>query len=195
MKLQTAKALANAVIELLKPACIEIEVAGGVRRQKAEPHDIEIVCLPKIGTRGDLFGTAMSFYSPLEELLSDLLYTNGVGLALDQAVRRNGQKYKRLTFHGEVVELFIADMNNYGNIMAIRTGDAEFSHALVTPRRHGGLMPAHLAQHSGYLWRGTDKIACPSERDFFRALSVQWIEPPFRNLANARNLARHVEGE
>jgi DNA polymerase/3'-5' exonuclease PolX len=141
----------------------------------------------------DLFGQAMVYFSPLEELLTDLLCMDGVGLTLDQKVRRNGQKYKRLVFRGEVVELFIADADNYGNILTIRTGDAEFSHALVTPRRAGGLMPGHLAQHGGYLWRGAEKIACPTEEDFFQALGIQWIEPKFRNAANARNLARHVE--
>jgi DNA polymerase/3'-5' exonuclease PolX len=53
MNLQQATAIANEVIDLLKPACLKIKVAGGTRRQKAEPHDIEIVCLPQIGVRGD----------------------------------------------------------------------------------------------------------------------------------------------
>lgn len=193
MKLSEAERLTHGVIELLSPTCVKVEVAGGIRRRKAEPHDCEIVCLPQMGVSGDLFGTATVEFSPLEEHLRELIHHGA--LAFDQRVRRNGPRYKRLLVRGEVVELFIASADNYGNILAIRTGDADFSHALVTPRRMGGLMPGHLRQRDGYLINLYDhdaRIPCPTEQNFFDALGIPSVEPPFRNAANARNLARHA---
>ena len=48
MKYETAVAYANEITDLLRPFCTRIEIAGGVRRHKESPHDIEIVCIPRI---------------------------------------------------------------------------------------------------------------------------------------------------
>ncbi len=46
MELEKAKAIADQVIKRLSPYCSRIEVAGSIRRQKAFPHDIDIVLIP-----------------------------------------------------------------------------------------------------------------------------------------------------
>lgn len=195
MKLSQAEVIAGEVVKLLAEACAQIWVAGSVRRRKTEVHDIELVAVP----RGELvsqapllpgFGTVLAGTSPLEVRVSELI--DGGLLAYDHQVRRNGAKYKRFILHDQVVELFIASPDNAGNILALRTGDSDFSHALVTHRREGGLLPGHLVQRDGYLWHGGERIPCPDEKTFFAALGVHPIEPQFRNAANAKNLARHV---
>ena len=47
MELQQAQALAEELASGLEPGCTRIEIAGSVRRGKPEPHDLEIVAIPK----------------------------------------------------------------------------------------------------------------------------------------------------
>lgn len=72
-----------------------------------------------------------------------------------------------------------------GAILAIRTGPADFSHWLMTPRSKGGGMPAYLREKNGALWRIEESgsptmIATSEESDFFAALGIHWIEPQYR---------------
>ena len=143
-----------------------------------------------------MFGAA-TVRNELEDLIHQLV---GAGsLEFDMQVRRNGPRHKRLLIREGfkhwnsvacVLDLFIADEANWGNTLAIRTGDADFSRMLVTPRRAGGLMPGHLAQHDGSLWHGDERIDCLTEERFFEALGLAWVEPQVRNIATAHDLAR-----
>ena len=47
MELTKAREIADRIVVLLKPYCARVEIAGSIRRRKADVHDIEIVCLPK----------------------------------------------------------------------------------------------------------------------------------------------------
>lgn len=47
MILSRAKVLAEEVRQVLAPYCEQIEIAGSIRREKAEVGDIEIICIPK----------------------------------------------------------------------------------------------------------------------------------------------------
>ena len=55
MRLDEATAIAERVVEILRPHCDRIEVAGSVRRGKPEVGDIEVVCIPRTTVSG-LFG-------------------------------------------------------------------------------------------------------------------------------------------
>lgn len=178
MLLAEAQALAERVVDMLKPACLKIEIAGSVRRRKPVVGDIEIVALPIVEVQPDMFGASDTVASKLEYLIGELL-ENG-NLVLDKVIRRNGEKYKRFREAGIAIDLFIADPGNYGNILAIRTGDSSFSKALVTGRRDGGLMPTNLKQRDGYLWRGNERIDCSDEVTYFIRMDMGWIDPPMR---------------
>ena len=91
------------------------------------------------------------------------------------------------------LDLFIADEDNLGNILAIRTGNAEFSHQLVTPRNQGGLMPSYLKQKDGYLWNGNNQIVCRTEQEFFDALGIPFVEPRERNEQAASEIKRGLK--
>ena len=47
MELQKAYKIAQQLVHVLKPHCARIEIAGSIRRMKAQVGDIEIVCIPK----------------------------------------------------------------------------------------------------------------------------------------------------
>ncbi|MCC7208347.1 MAG: hypothetical protein IT323_13650 [Anaerolineae bacterium] len=206
MNLQQAQEIVSSLIVCLAPACEQISVAGSVRRQKADVKDIEIVCLPiyEAEPQAGLFAgvdfpdePADRYALKLEDTLSRMR-ANGV-LAFDPHVKRNGDRYKRFVVNMPrerlpalhiALDLFIADRGNFGNTLAIRTGDAEFSHLLVTPRRLGGLMPGNMRQRDGYLWAGDERVDCKTERDYFGVLGLTWVEPQFRNKTTAIKLAR-----
>lgn len=201
--LALAMRAAEELVELLRPACEEIRVAGSIRRQKEEVKDVELVALPLFEPAPSLFGDmAGEKLSALEGRIATLLEEGRV--FFDPKLRRNGEKYKRLVYywqHGGVktafkVDLFIADSQNFGNTLAIRTGDSDFSKALVTLRKYGGLMPSYLKQTGGYLMRGSSIMACRTEESYFSALGVLDVpEPEHRTAALAARLAKALAPE
>lgn len=193
MDLKTATKYANEFIDLIADGCVLAEIAGSIRRQKAEVKDIEIVALEKsFDVLGyDIFGYRTpetdTHYSHLKDTLQTLI---GNKFDYDHTVKRNGDKYKRFIYRGMAVDLFIAETKNFGNTMAIRTGNAEFSRLLVTPRNKGGLMPSYLHHKDGYLWSGGNRITCISEPDFFDTLEIPFVEPQERNETAANEIKR-----
>jgi DNA polymerase/3'-5' exonuclease PolX len=61
MKYQEALKIAQETVELLRPHCERIEIAGSIRREKPEPNDIEIVAIPKPYEVG-LFESGLAVY-------------------------------------------------------------------------------------------------------------------------------------
>ena len=47
MTLEFAQEMAEALVELLAPACERIEIAGSIRRKKPNPNDVEVVAAPR----------------------------------------------------------------------------------------------------------------------------------------------------
>jgi hypothetical protein len=203
--LPEARRVAERILTLLAPVCTEIAIAGSVRRGKPEGiKDIEIVALPDWTVPRAAFGEP-AYRNKLERHL-DTLYRGGVLHPGD----KDGPRYKTLVYQGVKVDLFLTDDDNWGNQLAIRTGDSDFSHALVTDENYGGLMPTMLKQKGGYLWRlsdyqgvrdartpvgpqyGDEKIPCPDELAFFAALGFRAVpDPTVRDGAFARALARN----
>lgn len=172
--------------KLLADSCERFEFAGSLRRSAgdvdARISDLEIVAIPKpVKLR---FGVAAERQvNALESMLLDLIQAG--------AIRRNppdlaryawGDRYKK--FWIDVaggwfqVDLFLADARNWGAIYTIRTGPWEFSRALVTHIRY----KTPYVQDGGYLRvQATGEIVpVASERDYFAASGVQWIEPAQR---------------
>jgi len=195
--LATAERVAANVVALLRPACAEIAVVGSIRRRREMVKDIEVVVRPK--PAAPTFGEPRSAVSALEALLPNLVRLGELAKCPDPKRRLDGPKQKRLWFPhpGIVVELFIADRDNFGNMVVIRTGDFEWSRALVTKWSSGGLMPKGLLHDEGYLWRlGKQKVSCPSELDFFVALGIEEPPQPYaRDLQAAKRLRAQLARE
>lgn len=192
----------------LRPACTRLEVAGSVRREKQDPKDIELVAIPVIEIEPlvDLFDhiVEVSLMDHLEDRLQELLKpAAGWTWELDGELPRNGPRYKRLRHKalGICCDLFLTTERGWGGAMAIRTGPADFSQALVTLARRQG---KHVAD--GYLIHGHPKprrqisgfddreeeYPCPEgescpliiptleEADFFAALELPYWDPAAR---------------
>ena len=166
MKLAEAKQIAKKYAEILKPYCERIEIAGSIRREKPEVRDIEIVCIARIEKYPTLEGRS---------ILEEFLARGEIHFPwIHWEILKNGPKYKQILLpEGVKLDLFIANKDNFGNIVLIRTGNMEFSKWIMGTRTR----QVGLVQKDGYLWRGEERLSCPEEEDVFRLLRVDWIEP------------------
>lgn len=181
MKLDFAEELANKLKERLAPGCVRIEVAGSVRRKKPQPHDIELVVIPRFEERpANLFDTARV------NLVEACLYEMSIAgvLAFDCDIKRNGPKHKRLRHlqTGMIIELYMAQPDNWGLIYALRTGPGDFNKTLVTHISYGGALPLDMAMAQGSLWRRGVKLTMPTEEGFFAEIGVPCWWPEMRTL-------------
>lgn len=157
---------------ILRKGCARIEPAGSIRRERETIGDIEIVCVPAPMT--DLFGKEFYTAGYLEALLREAGFREFV---------KNGELYKQFFFerYQVNVDLFITTPPQWGLILALRTGPAEWSHRLVTKRNRGGLCPSWMTVQDGRLWDGQgNAIDTYEEADVFRAMGLEWVEPKER---------------
>ncbi len=172
MEYSKALLIAQTLVGRFESACERIEIAGSLRRQRPEVHDIDICLVPRRIQRTDLFGQPNGEISLLDERLG------GIG-----EFKLNGPRHKHvwLPDHEIHVELWIVlPPAQWGVILAIRTGPADFSKWLVMARQHGGAMPSYLKCQDGVIWNGKTPIAAPEEPDFFQLLELPWMEPKNR---------------
>lgn len=158
MKLQQAQQIANQVKQMLAPHCHRIEIAGSIRRQKPEVNDIEIVATPKPYQVG--------------------LFEDGIASVINQWPKVKGElpcKYtQRIHPQGIKLDIFFATKENYGLILAIRTGSAEYSHKTLAATW------SKLGYKSidGILHNPSGKpIPIPEEINLFNLLNIPYLEP------------------
>ncbi len=201
MELNVAREIGMAVVEAMSPACDRVMMAGSVRRGKAEPKDVEIVYIARmVEEQVDLFNVAEM---PATEGLIGELVDRGFW-CFDDQVKRNGPLHKRMVmgwlpppvgWDGRVViELYRARPENWGLILALRTGPVEFNRLLVT--RLTGAMPADMQMYAGQLWRRGKALETPTEEIFFEEVGVPCWAPEERSAVKlARWLWERGRGE
>lgn len=164
--LPEAERIARGMAGSLSPFCVRVEVAGSIRRKAAEVGDIEIVCIPKY--EKDMFGDETNV-SRLE----------GIDWSIYGTVIANGPRMKKIFLRqGIQLDLFIVmPPAQFGYIFLLRTGPADYSHRIVTPRNKRGLLPSHLVCDEGAIWSHGDICPTPEESDVFRLLSLPYVEP------------------
>jgi len=179
MQLQETERIARDLLLTLAPYCERIEIAGSVRRRKPQVKDLEIVYISRVDAIA--FNTLFAVETPLIDLALRHLIDAG-DLDWDQQVKRNGPKYKRLVYRQQlVVELFAATPQNWGYILALRTGPAEFNQALVSPPWKGGIKPLDVSFVDGVVHRNGQPVDVPDERAFFDLFNLPVIDPAARD--------------
>lgn len=163
--------MAEYVKGLLEPYCERIAIAGSLRRRRSMVGDVELVCVPKVSF--DLFGNNCYLDTMITHVIE-----NGEGRRLVA----NGPKYKKFMFNGVSIDLFLVKPEEWGVAMAIRTGSADFSRALVTPRRKGGLLPSDMRVKDNRIWHGKRVYETPEEIEVFKILKLDWIVPEDREM-------------
>lgn len=185
LTLARAAEWANHFAARLAPVCERVLVAGSIRRRKPEVGDVEVVCVPRIeqiATPGDLFtGPGV--------VERDLLLAELDRLVADRALYigpRQGPRFRQYRvppLDGACLDLFVVrPPAQWGAIVAIRTGPADYSQWLVTHARRRGLVQVqgHL-EKDGFIAPGGQRVIdTPTEESFFDALGLDWVAPELR---------------
>lgn len=177
LPLAEARALAEEVAALLGQGCERIEIAGSIRRERPTVGDLEIVCIPRVIETIDLFGADTGEYvNVLDKQVGAELSKGTFGTRPDKNGRAAvGERYKRLTYRGVGLDLFsVLPPAQWGVILLIRTGSAEFSHHFVSH-----LPPGYRVQN-GALWRDSVLLPTPEEEHVFAAVGRRWVPPTER---------------
>jgi len=158
-ELKRARQIAEKYLNLLKPFCSRIEIAGSIRREKPEVKDIEIVCIPF-----DVEGFVA--------LVKQWPKVKG---------EPTGKYTQRRLPEGIILDLFMAEERNWGLQMVIRTGPAEFNRSWLYHAKEKG-----LRCEGGFLrdyresGRNGQMVECREEKDLFRLIGMNYIAPKYR---------------
>ena len=141
----------------LRPFCDRIQIAGSIRRQKANVKDIEIVAIPN-----DRFQLGL-IVNRWKKIRGDV----------------GGKYIQRILPEGINLDLFFASEKNWGHILAIRTGSAEYSHLILAI----GWVIAGYKSIDGTLHKGSNPIEVREEADLFRLIGLDYVEPQYREVS------------
>jgi DNA polymerase/3'-5' exonuclease PolX len=166
MELAQAQTIAQRIKAELAPHCERIEIAGSIRRRKPEVKDVEIVCIPKT-IRGGLFGDLIERSPGFRRTVDQWTPIKGLS---------HGKYTQRRLPDGLVLDLFTATPENWGLILAIRTGSAEFSHNVLA----AGWVRRGYSSRDGTLYHGDEPVEVREEPDLFRLIALPWVEPERR---------------
>ena len=177
--------VAQGVVYHLTDKCVRIEIAGSVRRKRKDVGDIEIVCIPQVvRPQTDLFGNdsgpmKVPLYNHVRNV--DWLRPRLNSMGKPQAM---GKRYMAMIdiCTGIPIDIFIVlPPAQWGVIMTIRTGSADFGAKLLQAARRRG-----FRRENGQLIDIRSKgkrerhLETPTEKSFFDAINVAWVDPEDR---------------
>jgi DNA polymerase/3'-5' exonuclease PolX len=175
--LPEAARIAAAIAADLAPYCDRIQIAGSVRRRKEVVGDIEMVAIPRYAPAG-LFGDCTA------NLLWEHLHASDA-YRFAKGDHPAGRYYQlALPIHaGMQLDLFLAQPDNWGLTLLVRTGSAAFSTAMLArwKRRQGigrdlpGSVDGRLVTREGQV------VPTPEEETVFQLLGMQPVPPERRS--------------
>lgn len=177
LPLHLAHAVALALVATLRPACLRVEIAGSIRRKRADVGDVEVVAVPRMEQ-----GVPVAMFEPAPEISAldpVLARLQAEGRVVPHPTDpKNGERYKKLWLPkaGLQLDLFIVTLATWGPQFAIRTGPVEYSKRLVTALNHKGWR----CERGTVYDREGEPVPCPEERDFLAACGEPWTEPEHR---------------
>lgn len=185
--LNEAMRAAERVVELLRDGCERIEIAGSIRRASVDVKDIEIVCVPKFG-RGLFDEKAFDLLNETVRLRrreKKLQWrTRNGAMGAPEPDDLTDRKYYALGTVEDApwpIDVFcVRPPAQWGAIMAIRTGPAEYAQRLVTNAHKQQLKCIDGRLVSIALKTNGVERATPDERDFIEACGMPYLSPNLR---------------
>ena len=169
MELEKAKAIAEGLESLLKPACDRIIIAGSIRRRKPFPNDIELLCIP-------------NFLDGVDQLDREIgaLFIQGIlGYRLNKLGSRVYGAKNKLLVHkatGLPVDIFSTDRECWVMSLIVRTGPKDFNIKLAKAAHRKGLHM--LAYGPGFrVGDGPTVLTADFERGMFEYVGWPYLEP------------------
>jgi len=176
MDINLAKPFADQVLTDLRPHCHRAEIAGSVRRMKANVKDIELVA-------------QVRDWEPAFRALEKWGYfiKPGCPEITPWAPKANARYLRMMLNNGLKLDLFITSPENWGALFMMRTGSG------VGPDGNPfeGFVPGMFSRWKKVSGGGRmigghptlpdgRKVIVREESDYFRICGVQWVEPEER---------------
>lgn len=165
------------------------EFAGSLRRAKPFIRDIDHVLIPRLTrarrSEATLFDLGEEVVCRVGHACAALVSEGTFRWGRDGAGREaRGPRLYRLEYAGRRHELWLASRENWGAILAIRTGPATLSRLVVTRMRRFGYLMVNGRLHrqsvssdSGSRGVILDAVDCPDEATFFQAAGMDCLQP------------------
>ena len=177
--------LATKIVEVLRPFCQRIEVAGSLRRRKAEVGDIEILYIPRmtrVRNPEALFGDELIELNAVDLELAEMLKEG----SLEKRLNVNGsptwgaeKKLARAVKTGIPVDFFATTEKNWFNYLVCRTGGAESNMEIASAAKRQGFKWNSCGSGFTQTW-GTGEtkfVVINSEREVFQFVGLPYKEP------------------
>jgi DNA polymerase (family 10) len=160
---RVAFSLAKKIVAELAPACDRIEIAGSLRRNRPQVHDIDIVGLPS--------GDGSVWRTALENMV-----TRGSLIPV-----RRGDKVQCYIAAktGIRVDIYRAEQRTWATLLLIRTGSREHNIRLAQRARELGMKLR--ASGDGIETGPGDVLDVHSEEEIFSLLKLPYLIPEQRS--------------
>lgn len=162
----------------LSSCCERLQFAGSLRRLAPEVNDIEIVAIPRIAVERNLLDEIVAEYLLLDDWIADFVQGGVI------SVSKNGPRWKQFTLlpDGPKFDLFLVrPPAQWGVILALRTGPADYSKWLVSHQPFGACPPG-LRFEAGGIYRNDVLIPTPEEAALFDLLGQPLLPPEERKV-------------
>ncbi len=141
-------------MQILHPLCERIEIAGSIRRRKAEVHDVDLVLIPKLLV--DIVG----------------ILQNKLGAKLE----KRGSRIVSLKINDIGVDLNLATKKTFTPLLLFRTGSWQHNQKLAIIAKRKGL------KFSPYgVFKDGKRIDDNTEEGIFSVLGENYVLPEERN--------------
>jgi len=154
-----ARSLGERILDIIEPLVDKSEIAGSVRRCKAQVHDVDVVVIPK----------ALTFPATV---------ANKIKGEIGGSVVKAGPKILQMNVLGRQVDLYSATWETWGVNLLRWTGSKEHNIKLCSRARRIGLK---LAVSWGLKKDGV-VFASRTEEAIFDGLGLPWIPPEEREV-------------
>jgi DNA polymerase/3'-5' exonuclease PolX len=178
---QEAQAAAQGFVSMIAPYCNLVTVAGSVRRECPLVHDVDLVCFPKFdlldGNQPDLFSPAPPEFYPT----ALVEFAGAKKWKFKECLAPSYPLVIKALYNGVPVELYLTepDGKNFGALLQMRTGSAEFNRSLAVRAKR-----LHLEYRAGFgvfNHKGERLDNLYTEEMVFIALGLDYIPPLHRD--------------
>ena len=183
MTIVEATRWAEATKQWLAPYCERLEVAGSIRRQRPNPNDIDIVCIPKRTVHTDLLGAVTSADNHAWQFLQDYVRDrnpSGSQLRAPRFLSGGDREGKQVIIQLPKcqLDLWFADEGTWGTRLLCRTGSKDHN-IWLCERARGRVMKWNPFDGLSSIDTGK-QLMTETEAAVYAALGLEWIEPKLR---------------
>ena len=191
-----AWAYAEKIAEWLRPFCLELRLAGSIRRERPQCGDVDLVVIPRTTALGsaDLFGGEPVRRNELHAVLTDYVRNSDGRASWKLGADSPWSENVILQLPKVQLDIFLATPETIGSVLLCRTGSKEHNIYLAqraaalgkawVPNR--GVVPMTRAKAEGLYDGGLREAVAepaPDEASVYHALQLPFIGPVNRERA------------